>query len=288
MGDGPDVVHQWRLPRALAAILLVDPRGRPFGSARCGACGYHASDEHLGGFMTQLGEIPAPYAALIEAASAARSIAEYETALFSALDRTIGFEVAFCLRSDVIGPVTPGFQSSVRAQARGRWHAYREDFRLVKACALRAGRVVIDREVLGARRLERTSVYQEVMRPHHGESSLIAYLGAGPTIVGGVVLGRTRARFKPVEVERLRAALPVLTVCELAVGRREPSECGSLSAREREILSYLRLGYTNREIGMALGTSFRTVRNQLSRLFEKLGVSTRAEAVGRTSSLDLG
>ena len=126
------------------------------------------------------------------------------------------------------------------------------------------------------------------LQPHHGESSLIAYLGAGSQIVTGVVLGRTRTRFKPAEVERLRAALPVLTVCELAVGRRMPSESELLSAREREILSYLRLGYTNREIGLALGTSFRTVRNQLSHLFEKLGVSTRAEAVGRSSWLDLG
>ena len=234
----------------------------------------------LAGMRTQ-------HALLIEAANAARSVAEYETTLFSALDRSIGFEVAFCLRSDSLGPVTPGFQSSIRAEARGRWQAYREDFRLVEARAQRVGRVVIDREVLGAQKLERTSVYQEVMRPHHGESSLIAYLGAGSQIVAGVVLGRTRTRFKPTEVELLRAALPVLTVCELAVGPRRPSDSELLSAREREILSYLKLGYTNREIGLALGTSFRTVRNQLSHLFEKLGVSTRAEAVGRVSCPDL-
>ena len=233
--------------------------------------------------LNSLTDMPTQQAVLIEAAHSAASVADYETALFGVLDRSIGFEVAFCLRSGSLGPVTPGFQSSVRAETRGRWQAYREDFRLVEACARRVGRVVIDREVLGARKLERTSVYREVMQPHHGESSLIAYLGAGSQIVTGVVLGRTRTRFKPAEVERLRAALPVLTVCELAVGRRMPSESESLSSREREILSYLRLGYTNREIGLALGTSFRTVRNQLSHLFEKLGVSTRAEAVGRSS-----
>jgi DNA-binding CsgD family transcriptional regulator len=52
-----------------------------------------------------------------------------------------------------------------------------------------------------------------------------------------------------------------------------------LTAREREVLSYLRLGYTNREIAAACGTSPRTVRNQLSTVFEKLGAATRAEAV---------
>ncbi|HET7544165.1 MAG TPA: LuxR C-terminal-related transcriptional regulator [Polyangiaceae bacterium] len=230
----------------------------------------------------------AQHEVLIEAANSARCVADYETALFAELNRSIGFEVAFCLRSGSLGPVTPGFQSSVRAETRGRWQGYREDFRLVEAHARRVGRVVVDREVLGARQLERTSVYREVMQPHHGESSLIAYLGAGSQIVTGVVLGRTRTRFKRTEVERLSMALPVLTVCELAVGRRMPVESELLSAREREILSYLRLGYTNREIGIALGTSFRTVRNQLSQLFEKLGVSTRAEAVGRSAWLDLG
>ncbi len=227
------------------------------------------------------------HSVLIDAANAATTLADYERDLFEVLGRTIGFEVAFCLRSGSLGPVTPGFQSSVRAAARGRWAAYREDFRAVEGRARSAGRVVVDREVLGARKLERTSVYQEVMRPHGGESSLVAYLGAGSRVVSGLILGRTRARFKAAEVERLRSALPVLTVCELAVGHGKPRESELLSGREREILGYLRLGYTNREIGIALGTSFRTVRNQLSRTFEKLGVSTRAEAVARSFSLDV-
>jgi len=52
-----------------------------------------------------------------------------------------------------------------------------------------------------------------------------------------------------------------------------------LSEREREVLSYLPLGYTNRQIAQALGSATRTVRNQLSRAYEKLGVGSRAEAV---------
>jgi DNA-binding CsgD family transcriptional regulator len=51
-----------------------------------------------------------------------------------------------------------------------------------------------------------------------------------------------------------------------------------LTPREADILSYLPLGYTNAQIATALGTSPRTVRNQLGGLFEKLGVATRAEA----------
>jgi DNA-binding CsgD family transcriptional regulator len=237
--------------------------------------------------VLQYGGMLNEHSVLIDAANAATTLADYEHDLFEVLGRTIGFEVAFCLRSGSLGAVTPGFQSSVRAAARGRWATYREDFRAVERRARSVGRVVVDREVLGARKLERTSVYQEVMRPHGGESSLVAYLGAGPQVLAGLVLGRTRARFKAAEVERLRSGLAVLTVCELAVGQRQPPPNELLSAREREILSHLRLGYTNREIGIALGTSFRTVRNQLSRTFEKLGVCTRAEAVARSLSLDV-
>jgi DNA-binding NarL/FixJ family response regulator len=39
------------------------------------------------------------------------------------------------------------------------------------------------------------------------------------------------------------------------------------------------LGYTNREIALACGTSFRTVRNQLSAVYAKLGAANRTEAL---------
>jgi DNA-binding NarL/FixJ family response regulator len=60
-----------------------------------------------------------------------------------------------------------------------------------------------------------------------------------------------------------------------------------LSAREREVLSYLHLGYTNQQIALALGSAPSTVRNQLSRVYEKLGVSSRAEAVGVSAARPL-
>jgi len=52
-----------------------------------------------------------------------------------------------------------------------------------------------------------------------------------------------------------------------------------LSPREREILSRLIGGLTNAEIGKSLFISEKTVRNQLTRIFGKLGVSNRAQAI---------
>jgi pimeloyl-ACP methyl ester carboxylesterase/DNA-binding CsgD family transcriptional regulator len=52
----------------------------------------------------------------------------------------------------------------------------------------------------------------------------------------------------------------------------------SLSCREREILAALVAGRSNSEIGAALFISDKTVRNSLTRIFEKLGVRTRMQA----------
>ncbi len=61
--------------------------------------------------------------------------------------------------------------------------------------------------------------------------------------------------------------------------RTEDSKLVTLSDREREILGKLVDGRTNAEIGKALFISEKTVRNQLTRIFEKLGVTSRAQAI---------
>ena len=53
----------------------------------------------------------------------------------------------------------------------------------------------------------------------------------------------------------------------------------SLSPREREVLTLLADGLSNVEIATKLGISDKTVRNHLSKLFDKLGVWTRAQAI---------
>jgi two-component system nitrate/nitrite response regulator NarL len=52
-----------------------------------------------------------------------------------------------------------------------------------------------------------------------------------------------------------------------------------LTNREREILALLADGLANKQIAARLGISKNTVKTHLELLFEKLGVSSRAEAV---------
>jgi len=53
----------------------------------------------------------------------------------------------------------------------------------------------------------------------------------------------------------------------------------TLTAREREILALLADGLANKQIAGRLGISTNTVKTHLELLFDKLGVSSRAEAV---------
>jgi pimeloyl-ACP methyl ester carboxylesterase/DNA-binding CsgD family transcriptional regulator len=58
-----------------------------------------------------------------------------------------------------------------------------------------------------------------------------------------------------------------------------PEVFGNLSPRESEILQRIAAGLTNIDIGRELFISEKTVRNHLTRIFEKLGVQSRAQAI---------
>ena len=57
--------------------------------------------------------------------------------------------------------------------------------------------------------------------------------------------------------------------------------CCGISRREREIMNWVCKGKTNQEIGMILEISAFTVKNHLQRIFKKLDVMNRAQAVSK-------
>jgi LuxR family maltose regulon positive regulatory protein len=61
----------------------------------------------------------------------------------------------------------------------------------------------------------------------------------------------------------------------------------TLTARERGILTMIGQGFSNKRIARALNISPETVKSHLKRIFMKLAVSTRSEAVSRAGSLGL-
>ncbi|MBI1841302.1 MAG: response regulator transcription factor [Verrucomicrobia bacterium] len=62
-------------------------------------------------------------------------------------------------------------------------------------------------------------------------------------------------------------------------------EAEGLSPREREVLNFLARGYLYKEIAEALGISLPTVNTYVRRIYEKLHVRSRSQAVARYSHL---
>jgi DNA-binding NarL/FixJ family response regulator len=56
---------------------------------------------------------------------------------------------------------------------------------------------------------------------------------------------------------------------------------GNLSTREQEVLDCLSQGFLYKEIAEKLGISYETVHTYIRRIYEKLQVRTRTEAVAK-------
>jgi DNA-binding NarL/FixJ family response regulator len=74
----------------------------------------------------------------------------------------------------------------------------------------------------------------------------------------------------------LRRFLPML---ETAESREPHAEFADLTEREREVLEMIARGLSNDDIAQRLAISTKTVRNHVTTIFAKLGVTTRAQAI---------
>jgi LuxR family maltose regulon positive regulatory protein len=79
---------------------------------------------------------------------------------------------------------------------------------------------------------------------------------------------------------RLRDRFLAELIMETSSSTSPPqTDPGDLSPREKEVLRYLVQGRSNREIGDAIQISINTVKFHLKNIFDKLGVTTRKDAV---------
>jgi transcriptional regulator EpsA len=117
--------------------------------------------------------------------------------------------------------------------------------------------------------------------------------GTGPTSAGGSVFLLFGPAPRPTARHAyfLELLLPHL---HLALGRlpaAQTSAAGAparpLSARETEIIGWLRAGKSNDEMGRLLGISGLTVKNHLQRIYRTLGVNNRVHALARCMDLRL-
>jgi DNA-binding CsgD family transcriptional regulator len=60
-----------------------------------------------------------------------------------------------------------------------------------------------------------------------------------------------------------------------------------LSPRAREIVRWVRIGKSNREIASIAGLSENTVKHHLTHIFDRLGVDTRSQLIARLAEHEL-
>ncbi|MEO1171344.1 MAG: LuxR C-terminal-related transcriptional regulator, partial [Myxococcota bacterium] len=108
------------------------------------------------------------------------------------------------------------------------------------------------------------------------EGFLRPFLELGPQMA--VLLGKLpRSPFGDALLSRIGQADPTASA-----GLLEP-----LSSREAEVLSLLVSGLSNQEIAARLFVSINTIKTHISRVYGKLGVSSRAQAIARSQKLNL-
>jgi transcriptional regulator EpsA len=69
--------------------------------------------------------------------------------------------------------------------------------------------------------------------------------------------------------------------------RAVPEDVCGLSERETQIMAWVAMGKTNSEIGTILNISGFTVKNHMQRIFQKLNVFNRAQAVSKVTRVGL-
>jgi DNA-binding NarL/FixJ family response regulator len=177
--------------------------------------------------------------------------------------------------------------SSIDRCAAG-WEAmYAAEVEALALASMTGGGVALDTRVLDARERSRRAFYADILRPAGIREALYCVVGVGDDEFAVLGLHNQSARdvYTDETLSLVRALLPVISLADGLLGKldlrvADEVPLAGLSRREREVVELVALGYTNAEIAAALGTSLLSVRNQLSRVFRKAGVTTRAELVG--------
>jgi DNA-binding NarL/FixJ family response regulator len=119
-------------------------------------------------------------------------------------------------------------------------------------------------------------------------SSAILYLSEDPLNIRemtrsarawGILPPESSAEELSAAIHALSQGLVVGTSALLFESESEPLEDGPLTERETEVLGLLSKGLANKQIAMELGISEHTVKFHVSSIYQKLGVSSRTEAV---------
>lgn len=142
-------------------------------------------------------------------------------------------------------------------------------------------------DLLSRREWHALDLYWEVCRPLDGEYELELWLATTDGVAGGFGFDSFKRDFSERDKLVLDTLRPHLVQLwrNAAARRRESRSLAALTPREREILHWVARGKSNREIAAVLYLAPGTIRKHLDNVYDKLGVSNRAGAVGHVLSI---
>jgi DNA-binding CsgD family transcriptional regulator len=143
-------------------------------------------------------------------------------------------------------------------------------------------------DLLSRREWHALDLYWEVCRALDGEYELDLWLATPDGVAGGFGFDSFERDFSERDKLVLDTLQPHLVrLCRNAAARqRESRWLAALTPREREILLWVARGKSNREIAAVLYLAPGTIRKHLDNVYDKLGVSNRAGAIGRVLSIE--
>jgi DNA-binding CsgD family transcriptional regulator len=232
---------------------------------------------------------------LSELALRAPSLLAYRQAALECIATALRFDAALfhelSPRTDLSSAAWKALDLAALEAGRGSWDENAVLLGRLRELALEQGGVASDREAFPPGSRARKNWDARVAKPLRVRSTLAAHLVVRDRIISAVLLfRRTAGPFGKAEQATLRELVPILSLGDglqqaLAgaplTGPATQLRCVDqrLTARQREIVEQVALGYTNADIGAVLELSANTVRNLLTEVRRRLGAANRAEVV---------
>ena len=142
-------------------------------------------------------------------------------------------------------------------------------------------------DLLSRREWHALDLYWEVCRPLGGEYELDLWLATPDGVAGGFGFDSFERDFSERDSSfSTSPTAPCPALAQRGRARRKSGSLAVLTRREREILLWVARGKSNREIAAVLYLAPGTIRKHLDNVYDKLGVSNRAGAVGRVFSIE--
>ncbi|MGC4067965.1 MAG: helix-turn-helix transcriptional regulator [Polyangiaceae bacterium] len=145
-------------------------------------------------------------------------------------------------------------------------------------------RARLHHEVWSSRRQEQLAVFRELLLPARTKHMIVRVGVRNGNVAGFNLERRGMTQFTERDLQLTNMVAPFLHIAEMLT-LRERDDCVSpafacdyrLTKRECEFVALTSRGLQNTEIALLMNISRNTVRNTLARVFEKVGVSNRAE-----------